>query len=131
MNKLILPVLGLTALASVVFAADAEYTQYGTRGEMLLSRGYTSTTTQKLEDLELYDNRSDVYVNYVCGTIVSLSLVAKTADGQVLSTQSVACDTTPRQVSYTAPVYFDKLSVSQTTAVSGTAGVTSTIIETK
>lgn len=129
-NKL-LAALGLAALAGAAFAADVEYTQTGTRGEFLVSRGYSTVTANKFKDLSVYDNGSSLTVSLLCGTAVSVSLITKTSDGQVLGSQTVACSSTAGTTTYTAPLYFEKLSVSPTTAVSATAGVTTTVIETK
>jgi hypothetical protein len=129
MKNLILSVLGLVVLASTALAQT--YTQTGTKGEFLVSRGYTSATSP-VTDVEVENNNSDIYVNYRCGTNVSLSIIKKLADGTVLVTDAVACGTTPAQASYTGPLYFEKIAVSPTTAVSTTAGgVSTTVIETQ
>ena len=66
--------------------------------------------------------KNDLLIGYRCGTLVSLTVQYKLDDGTVIDSQSVPCDTTQRSVSRTAPLLFDLVALSPTTAVSTTAG---------
>jgi hypothetical protein len=117
--------LGKMVLAGVMLASAATAQSYSTRQgdeSYRYQRGYVSATTP-VTDVSLATWKNSFFSTCKSGTAVSLTYLFKDNDGNTLNSQTVACDTSVRQVvSQTAPLYFTKFAISPTTAVSTTAG---------
>jgi hypothetical protein len=123
--------LATTAFVLVATAALAQTYDPSGNAKFRVARGYISATSP-VGDRIIQDPAADLWAYYRCGTAVSITFLKKLLDGTTLDSQAVACDTTSRAVSITAPVPFQMIAASATTAVSTTAGgVSITLIETK
>lgn len=127
LSKTMLASSALVAMAGAALAQDFTTTGNST---FRVARGYVTPTTT-LQARPVRDTQADFWAYHVCGTAVSLSLIQRLSDGTTLASQTVACDTTARGVSFTAPVPFEAMLASPTTTVSATSGVSLTYIETK
>ena len=111
--------LATALLAALSGGALAQtYDTDGDKTAYSVSRGRLDAGTA-VANRAFFDTRSDIYVGYRCGSVVSVSILWKLADGTVISsTGPVPCDTTQRWANNTGPQAAQVVALSPTTTVS-------------
>lgn len=134
MKDITMKFANLAVLGALLAAGAANAQTYGEptgNSTFRVVRGYISGTSP-VTDAPIRDAAADQYINVRCGTAASITLIQKLNDGTVMNSTAVPCDTTPRTTSWTAPIFFEAIAASPTTAISTTTGGASvTLVSTK
>jgi len=138
--KINLKLLGISLMAMLGVAGTAlaqtypqgNVTTAGTGDNRLfVARGiYTSGTTTPAAGVNVTPQSTKPVIVVLRGSVAASATVTnELADGTVLNSQAVAITTTPVSLTFPAPVYFEVVRVSVTTAQTGSNSVSSTVLQ--
>lgn len=128
----LLALLALVLLAPVAIAQTyPNVTTVGTSANRLfIARGIYTSATTTAAGVDITPNSTKPVVLVLRASATSSATVTnELKDGTVLNSQVYSVTTTPQSITYSAPVYFEVVRVSVTTAQTGTNSVSATILQ--